>query len=79
MRDFDREILAEVAVNARRDRDREGRIVPPAEWWDLPPEALDRLFAEQVLAREIERAADARGETGTVKAVLQAIAVMEDY
>ena len=65
--------LIEAAVTPHRERDSEGRIVPPPAWWDLPPEALDELFAEQALAREIERAVDPEGESGTVKAVLARI------
>ena len=51
--------------------------MPPPAWWDLPPEALDQLFAEQALARELERAVDPEGESGTVKAVLARIGVSE--
>lgn len=65
--------LIEAAVTAHRERDRDGRIVPPAAWWDLSPEGLDRLFAEQAFAREIERAVDSNGESGTVKAVMARI------
>jgi hypothetical protein len=65
--------LIEAAITPYRERDVEGRISPPAAWWDLAPEALDELFAEQVLAREIERAVDAEGESGTVKAVMARI------
>ena len=65
--------LIEAAVTAHRDRDADGRIVPPPAWWDLAPDALDGLFAEQLLAREIERAVDPQGESGTVKAVMERI------
>ena len=70
MSDRDTRTLIEAAITPYRERDAEGRIVPPPAWWDLPPEALDELFVEQALAREIERAADPAGESGTVKAVL---------
>ena len=73
MSDRDTRTLIEAAVTPHRERDAEGRIVPPAAWWDLPAEALDELFAEQVLAREIERAVDPAGDTGTAKAVLARI------
>jgi hypothetical protein len=62
--------LIEAAVTAFRERDREGRIVPPPAWWDLAPEALDTLYAEQAIARDLERAMDPAGESGTVKAVM---------
>jgi hypothetical protein len=62
--------LIEAAVTAYRERDADGRILPPPAWWDLAPEALDELFAEQVMAREIERATDPAGESATVKAVM---------
>jgi len=65
--------LIEAAITPYRERDAEGRIVPPPAWWDLPPEALDELFEEQVLAREIERAVDVNGESGTVKTVMAKI------
>jgi hypothetical protein len=63
----------EASITPYRERDLDGRIVPPAAWWDLPPEALDELFVEQSFAREIERALDPEGESGTVKAVLARI------
>jgi len=47
--------------------------VPPAAWWDLSPEELDRLYAEQAFAREIERAVDPEGDSGTVRAVIARI------
>ena len=62
--------LIEAAVTAYRERDADGRIVPPPAWWDLAPEALDELFAQQTLAREIERAMDPKGESATVKVVM---------
>ena len=62
--------LIEAAVTAYRERDADGRIIPPPAWWDLAPEALDELFAEQALAREIERAMDPAGESATAKAVM---------
>ena len=73
MRDAAVQTLVEAALTAYRERDAEGRIVPPPAWWDLPPEALDELFVEQVLAREIERAVHPSGQSGTVRAVLSRI------
>lgn len=68
-----RNALIEASVTAYRERDLEGRLVPPAEWWDLAPEALDELYASQLLTREIERVLDPQGQTATAKAVLARI------
>jgi hypothetical protein len=65
--------LIEAALTPYRERDREGRLVPPPEWWDLAPERLDVLFREQILAREVERAIDTEGLSGTARAVLRRI------
>ena len=65
--------LVEASVTAYRGRDLEGRLAPPAEWWDLAPEALDELFQRQLLTREIERVLDPQGQSATVKAVLARI------
>jgi hypothetical protein len=73
MSDRETRALIEAAITPHRERDAEGRIVPPPAWWDLAPEALSELFEEQVLAREFERAVDADGESGTVKAVMARI------
>jgi hypothetical protein len=65
--------LVEASVTAYRERDLEGRLTPPSEWWDLAPEALDELFQRQLLTHEIERVMDPRGQSATVKAVLARI------
>lgn len=70
MNEDDLDLLLEAATTAHRDRDVEGRLVPPPAWFDLPPEALDRLHRRQLVAREIERALDPRGRTSTAHAVL---------
>jgi len=67
------EALIEAAVAAHRDRDREGRIVPPPAWWDLTPEACEEVFRLQVLTREMEKASDPSGLSGTARAVLARI------
>lgn len=67
------ETLVEATVAAHRERDREGRIVPPHEWWDLPPEACDEAFRLQLLTRELEKATDPGGLSGTARAVLARI------
>lgn len=65
-----RDALIEAAVTAHRDRDREGRLVPPAAWWDLSPEDAAELFRRQLVTRVLERAADPAGRSTTVRAVL---------
>ncbi|HEY6866593.1 MAG TPA: hypothetical protein VI792_05005 [Candidatus Eisenbacteria bacterium] len=74
MSDREHDTLIEAALTAHRERDPEGRLIPPPAWWDLPPQALDELFRAQVLAREVERRADAAGWSGTVRAVMARIA-----
>jgi hypothetical protein len=74
MSERERDVLVESCVTAFRERDPEGRLVPPATWWDLSPEALDELYERQVLAREIERALDPQGLSGTARAALERIA-----
>jgi hypothetical protein len=69
------EILLEAATTAHRERDLAGRLIPPPAWWDLAPEALDELFRRQVFAREVERAVDSRGRSGTVKAVIRGLSM----
>lgn len=73
MSDDDTQVLLEAAVGAHRERDRDGRIVPAPAWWDLSPRQLEELFEQQVISREIERAIDRQGESGTVKAVMRRI------
>jgi hypothetical protein len=70
MSERERDTLIEASLTTHRERDPEGRLVPPPAWWDLPPEALDELYELQFVAREIERAADPRGWSGTVRAVM---------
>lgn len=71
MSDEPREELMEAVVSAHRQRDAEGRPIPPPEWWDLPPEALDEAHQRQMESRRLERAADPQGRSSTVKAVLE--------
>jgi hypothetical protein len=70
MNERERDDLIEASVTAYRERDVDGHPMPPAEWWDLPPEALDELYRRQLLARAIDRAMDPAGQSATVKAVL---------
>lgn len=70
MNDEALETLLEAATTAYRERDAEGRLVPPPAWFDLPPDALPALYARQVLAREVERQLDPEGYSATAQAVL---------
>ncbi len=69
----ERDVLIEAAVGAHRERDREGRVVPPPAWWDLPPGDREELYRIQLLTREMEKAVDPAGRSGTVRAVLARI------
>lgn len=69
----DRDALIEASVTARRETDREGRLVPPAAWWDLSPGDADELFRRQVVTRALERATAPGGRSATVSAVLARI------
>ena len=73
MNESERDVLIEQAVTAYRERDREGRIVPPPAWWDLAPEDLEEVLRRQVVQRTMERALDPEGRSGTVRAVLARI------
>lgn len=70
MNERERDALIEASVGAYRERDREGRLMPPSEWWDLAEEDMEELFRRQVTSRVVERAMDLRGQSLTVKAVL---------
>lgn len=63
-----RDATIEAAITARRERDAEGRIVPPPAWWDLAPEAREELHRLQLVTRLMERAMS--GASGTVRAVM---------
>lgn len=67
------ETLVEAVLTAYRSRDREGRIMPPPEWWDLHPDARQEAHRSSLEARRIERALDGRGRSGTVRAVMDRI------
>jgi hypothetical protein len=70
MTDRANEPLLEAVLSPYRRRDVHGRPVPPPEWWDLSPEALDELHRRTLEARILERARDPRGRSGTVRAVM---------
>lgn len=64
------DLLIEAAAGAWRERDANGRPVPPPAWWDLPPDARQLAFDAQARTRDLESALDADGFSGTVRAVL---------
>ena len=70
MSERENDALIEASVSAHRMRDPDGRVLAPAEWWDLSPDSLDDLYRRQLLARELERLIDPLRQSATVKAVL---------
>ena len=73
MNERERDALIEAAVTPNRERDPEGRIVPPPAWWDLSEADCVELFRRQLESRLLEQAVDPRGLSGTVRAVLSKI------
>ena len=69
MSEREADALIESSVTAHRERDADGRLRPPPEWWDLAPDALDELYRRQLLSRRIERLINPLGQSATVKAV----------
>jgi len=65
------DLLIESTTGAWRERDANGRAVPPPAWWDLPPEGRERAFEAQAAARELERAVHRDDFSGTVRAVME--------
>ena len=65
----ERDLLIESVTSAWRERDVSGRAVPPPAWWDLSPDDRLLAFDAQVATRELERALDSDGFSGTVRAV----------
>ncbi len=65
-----RDLLIESVTSAWRERDASGRAVPPPAWWDLAPDDRLLAFEAQVATRELERALDSEGFSGTVRAVM---------
>ncbi len=66
-----RDATIEAAISARRERDAEGRIVPPPAWWDLAPDGREELYRLQLVTRVMEKAMS--GASGTVRAVMARI------
>jgi hypothetical protein len=69
MSDRAKDALMEAVLSPYRRRDREGRPIPPPEWWDLPPDSLEDVYQNQLAARTLEKGADPRNRSGTVRAV----------
>jgi len=67
----ERDLLIEALTSAWRERDASGRAVPPPAWWDLPPDDRLLAFDAQAATRELERAVDPSGFSGTVRAVME--------
>jgi len=75
MNERERDTLIEAGVSVHREQDREGRLLPPPEYWDLAPEDAEELFRRQVMSREVDRAMDPAGRSATVKAVLARLGI----
>lgn len=73
MSDPVQDLLVEAVLSPHRERDRDGRPVPPPAWWDLPPEALDAVHRAALEARRLEQLLDPEGLSGTARAVLARI------
>jgi len=71
--DRTQELLIEAMLSPHRERDSDGRLKPPPEWWDLPAEALDEVYRRTFEARAVEREIDPRGRSSTVRAVMARI------
>ena len=69
----ERDLLIESTTIAHRERDGRGRLVAPPAWHHLPPDAREAAFEAQTRTRDLERAVDSRGWSGTVRAVLAMI------
>jgi hypothetical protein len=69
----ERETLLEAAVTAFRERDFQGRIVPPPAWWDLSAEDRKELFERQLSSRLLEKLAHPTGLSATARAVMSRI------
>ncbi|GAB4370089.1 MAG: hypothetical protein Kow0062_04530 [Acidobacteriota bacterium] len=68
--DRERARLIERVVSAWRDRAPGGRIVPPAEFLDLPAGERELAYREQLVARALEAAWDPRGLSTTGRLVV---------
>ena len=66
----DRERLLEETLNAYRERDAHGRIIPSAAFFDLSEDDREQAFEDALDARRLEALLDANGQSSTVKAIL---------
>jgi len=73
----ERERMIETVVSAERRRAPDGRIVPPAAFWDLSPADRDEVFREQLLARALEAAWHPNGLSSTGRIVCERIERLE--
>jgi len=64
------ELLLESTACAFRERDMNGRPMPSPSWLDLPADAREAAFDAQARTRDLERAVDPAGFSGTVRAVM---------
>lgn len=67
------DLLIERCVNAQRIVSPRGERLHKAEFYDLPEGARDEVFARTLVQRRLEAAANERGRSTTVLAVLRAI------
>ena len=67
------DLLIEATAIAHRDRDGRGRLVASPAWYDLPPASREAAFEAQTRTRDLERAVDSKGWSGTVRAVMETI------
>ncbi len=66
----DRDVVLESVCSSMREPDREGRNLLPPAWGNLAPDGRDAAFDLRPATREIERALDERGWSGSATAVL---------
>lgn len=66
-------LLIEQVVSAYRARDLNGQVKSHPAWHDLDAAGRGEAFAATALTRTLEAALDARGQSTTVKALLERI------
>jgi hypothetical protein len=64
------EALVEAVVSPWRESDSEGRTRAHPAWFDLDDAGRELAFQQASAQRRLEAATDARGWSGTVRAVL---------
>jgi hypothetical protein len=70
---MDEESQIEQLLSAHRERSTQGEIRTAPVFFDLPPDARERAFAEAVKQRSLEAALDVEGLSSSSRAVLQRI------